>query len=438
MSLFHAAKSLRGVSSLVAKRPELIRSSALTGVRGPAAFSSAAAASTDEVLFNPTEEHAQLRSMVRSFAESEIDEQALEFNRKEQFNRELFNKCGELGLLGATVDPEFGGSGFDATGSCIIHEEMSAADPAFTLSYLAHSLLFVNNLNQNGNDEQRARFLPAACDGSIVGGMGMSEPGAGTDVLGMSTSATQPDGPDGDFVLNGSKMWITNGCVDDETLGDVFLVYARTSAKGISLFLVEKGMEGFTLGSRIKDKLGMRASATAELSFQDVRVPRANLVGELDKAVLCMMRNLEIERVGLGAMATGIARRCVEVMNAYATEREAFGKPIREFGQIQRHIAESFASYAAGRCYLYTTSNGLALDAAGNRLHTDGVKLFCTTMAKQVADNAIQVLGGNGYTGEYQVEQLWRDAKLLEIGGGTLESHHKNMVRDLAAMDKLE
>ena len=226
--------------------------------------------------------------------------------------------------------------------------------------------------------------------------------------------------------------------VDDDTLGDVFLIYARTSAKGISLFLVEKGMEGFTLGSRIKDKLGMRASATAELSFQDVRVPRANLVGDLDKAVLCMMRNLEIERVGLGAMATGIARRCVEVMNAYGTEREAFGKPIREFGQIQRHIAESFASYAAGRCYLYTTSNGLALDASGNRLHTDGVKLFCTTMAKQVADNAIQVLGGNGYTGEYQVEQLWRDSKLLEIGGGTLESHHKNMVRDLAAMDKLE
>ena len=215
-----AARSLRGVGGLVTKRPQLIQPSSATAAaalrRGPAAFSSAAAeaaaGSAEHALYNPTEEHAALRSMVRSFAENEIDEQALEFNRKEQFNRELFNKCGELGLLGATVDPEFGGSGFDATGSCIIHEEMSAADPAFTLSYLAHSLLFVNNLNQNGNDEQRARFLPAACDGSLVGGMGMSEPGAGTDVLGMTTSATQPDGPDGDFVLNGSKMWITNGC----------------------------------------------------------------------------------------------------------------------------------------------------------------------------------------------------------------------------------
>jgi len=268
--------------------------------------------------------------------------------------------------------------------------------------------------------------------------MGMSEPGAGTDVLGMGTRADKQ--PDGSFVLTGGKMWITNGAVDDATLGDAFLVYARTAgpdvkpSKAISLFLVEKGMPGFSLGQRLKDKCGMRASPTAELVFEDVSLPASSLVGDEGGATVCMMRNLEIERVVLAAMAVGIARRSLQVMNAYANERKAFGAHLSSFGQIQRHIAESYAEYMAGKHYLYQVAAGLDLDASGNRLDTDGVKLFCTTMGKNVADRAMQVLGGYGYMGEYAVERLWRDAKLLEIGGGTLESHQKNMAREMATM----
>jgi len=373
-----------------------------------------------------------LRDTVRNFAVNEVDPQRLEFDREEKFNYPLFQKCGDLGLLGVTTDVEYGGSGMDATAACIVHEELSQADPGFCLAYLAHSMLFVNNLNQNGNEEQKHRFLPGACSGKLIGGMGMSEPNAGTDVLGLATTAKK----DGDgYILNGGKMWITNGHMGNGETGDVFLVYARTGgpgASGISLFLVEKGMEGFSAGQAIKDKCGMRASNTAELVFENVRIPEENLIGEENKATICMMRNLEIERVVLAAMATGIARRCVDLMGKYATDRIAFGNRLSSFGQIQRYIADSYASYMAGRSYLYNTANKLNLSSAGNRLDTDGVKLFTTSMSKQVADNAMQVHGGYGYCGEYQVEQLWRDAKLLEIGGGTLESHQKNMMRDLA------
>jgi len=193
--------------------------------------------------------------------------------------------------------------------------------------------------------------------------------------------------------------------------------------------------QGFSLGQRLKDKCGMRASPTAELVFDGVVVPAGNLVGEEGKATLCMMRNLEIERVVLAAMAVGIGRRSLQAMNTYASERRAFGKPLRDFGQIQRHVAESYAEYMAAKTYLYHTALSLDLDQAGNRLDTDGVKLVCTTMGKNLADRAMQVLGGYGYMGEYAVERLWRDAKLLEIGGGTLESHQKNMARDLHGVD---
>ncbi|MGM0578799.1 MAG: acyl-CoA dehydrogenase family protein [Myxococcota bacterium] len=387
-------------------------------------------------IFNPTAEHRALRDVVRKFTEEQVDPQAEEYDRTEQFNLPLFRRLGELGLLGITADERFGGSGMDATAAVLVHEELSAADPGFTLAYLAHSMLFVNNLQQNGNDEQCARILPKACSGEWVGGMCMSEPGAGTDVLGMSTTARR-DGDD--WVLDGAKMWITNGAVSDTELGDVFLVYARTGehAKDVSLFIVEKGMEGFFLGQKIKDKLGMRASTTAELVFEECRVPGDNLVGHEGSAVMHMMRNLEIERLTLAGMSLGMARRCVEVMNRYAGERRAFGKPLSYFGQIQRHIAESYAEYMAGRSYVYQVANEVDLTSAGNRVDSDGTKLFCSTMAKRVADRAIQVLGGYGYVGEYQVERLWRDAKLIEIGGGTNEAHQKNMTRDLSRMNRL-
>lgn len=388
-------------------------------------------------LFNPTEEHQALREMVRDFAEREVDPQAAEHDSSESFNLPLFRKLGELGLLGITVEERFGGSGMDATAAVIAHEELSAADPGFCLAYLAHAILCANNLARNGNDEQRSRLLPDLCSGRKVGGMCMSEPDAGTDVLSMTTRAVKVG--DG-WQLSGRKMWITNGAVSDHDLGDVFLVYARTSeggARGLSLFLVEKGMPGLRLGQKIKDKLGMRASTTAELVLDNCEVPARNLVGAEGGATRSMMRNLEIERLTLAAMSLGIARRCVEVMNRYAGERMSFGHPLNHFGQIQRHIAESYAAWMAGRCYVYDTASKQGLDKYGNRVDSDGVKLFCSTMAKEVADRAIQVLGGYGYVGEYQVERLWRDAKLLEIGGGTIEAHQKNMVRDLSGKQML-
>lgn len=389
-------------------------------------------------LFNPTEEHRQLREMVRSFAENQVEPQAFEYNKEEKFNLALFRQLGELGLLGITADPEYGGSGMDATAAAIVHEELSAVDPAFCLSYLAHSMLFVNNLDKNGTPAQRARFLPAACAGAAVGGMGMSEPGAGTDALGMTTTA-ELSSCGTYYTLNGTKMWITNGTLDGKELGDIYLVYARTGKKpkDLSLFVVEKGAPGFHLGQKIGGKLGMRASMTAELVFEDARVPSGNLVGEPGGAALCMMRNLEVERVALAAMSVGIARRAVETMNVHAKERKAFGKPINSFGQIQKAIAETYAEYMAGRSYLYQVCHRLDLASHGNGLDADGVKLFCGPVGKNAADRAIQVLGGYGYVGEYAVERLWRDAKLLEIGGGTNEAHHKNMVRDLKQMEKL-
>jgi len=387
-------------------------------------------------LANPTEEHAMLRKMVRDFVREEVEPQALEHDREEKFNLDLFRKLGEYGLLGISVSEDYGGSGMDATAVAIVNEELSYSDPGFCLAYLAHAQLMVNNLAHNGNEEQKSRILPKVCSGEWVGCMAMSEPGYGTDVLGMQTTAVQND--DGDWLINGQKMWITNGSIDEQgTPADVCWLYARTGtdSKGraeVTTFLVEKGMRGYSVGQKIYDKTGMRASNTAELVFDDCLVPAANLVGEVGDSMIHMMRNLELERIGLAAMGLGIARRSLAAMNRYASEREAFGKEIREFGQIQRHIGESWAEYRAMRAYIYDTARNTDLEKSGNRLDTDGVKLYGTTAAKNIADRAIQVLGGYGYVGEYTVERLWRDAKLLEIGGGTLESHQKNITRDLS------
>ena len=385
---------------------------------------------------NPTEEHAMLREMVRSFVGDEVEPQALEHDRDEKFNSDLFRRLGEQGILGISVPPEYGGGGMDATAVAIINEELSYSDPGFCLAYLAHDQLIANNLSHNGSDEQKQRILPKLCSGEWIGCMAMSEPGYGTDVLGMQTSAEQRE--DGSWLINGRKMWITNGSIDEEgTPADVVWLYARTGtdSKGraeITTFIVERGMPGYSVGQKIEDKLGMRASNTAELVFDDCVVPAQNVVGNPGESMIHMMRNLELERLGLAAMGVGIARRCLSAMNRYASEREAFGKQIREFGQIQRHIGESWAEYRAMRAYVYDTARKIDLSEAGNRLDSDGVKLFGTSAAKNIADRAIQGMGGYGYVGEYTVERLWRDAKLLEIGGGTLEGHQKNIARDLA------
>ena len=384
---------------------------------------------------NPTEESSMLRSMVRDFVEEFVEPQAFEHDKEERFNIELLKSMGDIGLLGITAGEDYGGAGLDATAAVIVHEELSASDPGFALAYLAHSMLFVNNLEFNGSESQKERIMPKVCSGEWIAAMAMSEPDAGTDVLGISTTAEMNS--DGNWVLNGRKMWITNGCLDDQgTPADIVWVYAKTGvdSKGraqISTFLVENGMQGYSVGQKILDKTGMRASNTAELVFEDCILPPENLVGGVGESMIHMMRNLEIERLTLAAMSLGIARRSLEEMNKYASDREAFGQPIRKFGQIQRYIGESYAKYRAMRAYIYDTANNIQLGKSGQRLDSDGVKLFATTAAKEIADSAIQVMGGFGYVAEYIVERLWRDAKLLEIGGGTIESHQKNITRDL-------
>ena len=375
------------------------------------------------------------REMVRDWTNEYVEPQAFEHDKHERFNLELLRSMGELGLLGISAPEKYGGAGLDATACTIVHEELSASDPGFALAYLAHSMLFVNNLAYNGTEAQKVRILPKVCSGEWIGAMAMSEPDAGTDVLGLSTTAVQQD--DGTWVINGRKMWITNGCIDDKgTPADVVWVYAKTGTDDrgrvqMSTFLVEAGMPGYSVGQKIFDKTGMRASNTAELVFDNCIVPADNIVGSPGESLIHMMGNLELERLTLAAMALGIARRSLDEMNKYATERTAFKSQIRDFGQMQRYIGESWAKYRAMRAYIYDTANNLTIGTAGQRLDSDGVKLFATTAAKEIADAAMQVMGGYGYVAEYHVERLWRDSKLLEIGGGTLESHQKNITRDL-------
>ncbi len=379
-------------------------------------------------LLTPSPEHEMLAETLREFVEREVEAQAADHDRREAFNLDLFRKAGELGLLGVTIPERFGGAGLDAIAAVQVMEALSTSDPAFGLAVLAHAILFGQNCAVNGNEEQRARILPKVASGQHVAGMCMTEPEVGTDVMNMRSKAVR-DGDD--YIISGIKTFITNGGIDEETLGDVFIVYASTGEREISSFIVEKGMPGFRLGQKWTDKLGMRASFTAELIFEEVRVPVANRLGEEGEGTLHMMRNLEIERLTLAGQALGIAQRSLQVMSAYANERRAFGRPLRDFGQIQAHLAETFAEWRAARCFVYDTARRLKLSAAGQRVDADATKLFAAQVGKRAADAAIQVLGGAGYMGENVVERLWRDAKLLEIGGGTLEAHQKNLAKDL-------
>ena len=377
----------------------------------------------------PTAEHALLADTLAEFVAREVEPQAAQNDREERFNHALFRSAGELGLLGVTIPEEYGGAGLDATASVQVCDALASSDPGFALAVLAHAVLFAQNVNVNGNDVQRKHVLPRAATGEWIGGMCMTEPEVGTDVLAMRTRAKR----EGDvYVVSGCKTFITNGGIDERTPGDAFVVYAATGERSLSAFLVEKGMPGFSLGQQWKDKLGMRSSFTAELVFDGVRVPIANRLGEEGEGTVAMMRNLEIERLTLAGMSVGIARRCIQVMLAWANERKSFGVPIREHGQVQRYVAESFAEYRAARALVYDTARRMDLSAVGHRVDADAAKLFAAQAGKRAADAAIQVLGGYGYMGEYVVGRLWRDAKLLEIGGGTLEAHHKNLTKDLS------
>jgi isovaleryl-CoA dehydrogenase len=367
-----------------------------------------------------SEEHDLLRQTVRQFAQSRVEPQAMAHDESGTFNTGLLRELGGLGLIGVTVPDADGGAGMDAVASCIVHEELAYSDPGFTLGYLAHALLFVNNFYWAGNAEQHKRLLAKVLTGEAVGCMGMTEPAVGTDVLGLQTVATRSS--DG-YVITGRKTFITNG--PESALA---LVYAKLDDR-ITTFVIERGMQGFSTGAKIP-KLGMRASSMSELIFDQVRVPAANLLGTEGGGITNMMRNLEIERLGLAAMSLGIARRCLDVMVKYSQERRSFGVPLHEHGQIQRYIGESFAKVAAMRALIYEVAATVG-PTRRNRLGTDAAKLFAATAAKEVADSAVQVLGGYGYCTEYRVEQFLRDAKLIEIGGGTLEAHQKNITKDL-------
>jgi isovaleryl-CoA dehydrogenase len=371
-------------------------------------------------LENPTEEHHLLRQMVRGFVNDVVEPQADEFNRRGQLNRSLLAQCGELGLLGPTVPEERGGAGMDLLGAVLVHHELSRSDPGFTLAYLAHTILFVNNFYYAANDEQRDRYLLDAISGKRIGCMGMTEPGAGTDVLGIATTAVR-DGDD--YVLNGQKALITNA-----PEADLFLIYAKIDGR-VTAFVLERAFEGLSTPAKTP-KMGMRASSLGEVVLENCRVPVKNMLGEEGGGMLHMMRNLEAERLTLAAMSLGIADRCLDIMIQYAHERQAFGRPIAGFGQVQRYIANSYAQTEAARALIYTVARDCGPDTR-NRIGTDAAKLFAAPVGKQVADNAMQVLGGWGYCDEFKVERFFRDAKLLEIGGGTLEAHQKNLTKDL-------
>lgn len=375
------------------------------------------------MLFNPSDEHAALRRAVAEFARQHVDPQASEFDAKGHLNLELFKKLAGLDLLGITIPSEDGGAGMDAVAAVIVHHEISKYDPGFCLAYLAHSMLFVNNFYYCSNKEQRDRYLPKTLSGEWVAGMGMTEPGAGTDVLGMATTAKKEGSK---WILNGTKTYITNACE-----AHCFLVYAKVDGK-VTAFLVDRTCPGFSTSNHI-DKLGMRGSTMAELIFDNCQIPENNLLGEIGGGITHMMRNLEIERLTLAAMSVGIAERSVEIMIDFANERKAFGKPIAEFGQIQRFIADGYAATEAAKALVYNVARDVSPDKRA-RVGSDAAKLFAAPVGKMCADYAIQVMGGAGYCKEYPVERLWRDAKLLEIGGGTIEAHQKNLTKDLSRL----
>lgn len=362
-----------------------------------------------------------LRDMVANFSKQVVEPQAEAADLRGGLNLELFGRAAELGLLGITVPVEEGGGGLDALAAVIVHHELSKADPGFCLGYLAHAILFVNNFYYAADEAQRGRYLPRVLSGELVGGMGMTEPDHGTDVLGMQTTAVRRGNV---FVLNGVKTYITNAVE-----GHIFLVYAKTDDR-VSAFVVERGMPGFSTSKPIK-KMGMRASSMGELWFEDCEVPAECLLGQAGNGLEHMMRNLEIERLALAAMSLGIADRCLEIMVRFARDRVAFGQPINRFGQIQRYIGDAYAETEAARALIYSVAHEIAPDRR-NRLGSDAAKLFAAPVGKRVADYAMQVLGGAGYCRDYQVERFYRDARLLEIGGGTLESHQKNITKDLS------
>src|ERR687894_669947 len=366
-----------------------------------------------------------IRETVHAFSQNEIAPRAAEIDRSNQFPRDLWPRIGSLGLHGITVEEEYGGSGLGYLEHCVAMEEVSRASASVGLSYGAHSNLAVNQIRRNGSEAQKRKYLPKLISGEHVGALAMSEPGAGSDVVSMTTRADRR----GDrYVLNGSKMWITNG-PEAETL----VVYAKTDPnagpRGITAFLIEKGMKGFSTHQKL-DKLGMRGSDTCELVFEDCEVPEENVLGQVGKGVNVLMSGLDYERVVLAAGPLGIMQACLDVALPYTHERKQFGQPIGTFQFVQGKLADMYVTLNACKAYVYAVAK--ACDRGETtREDAAGVILYAAERATQCALDAIQLLGGNGYINDYPTGRLLRDAKLYEIGAGTSEIRRMLIGREL-------
>ncbi len=368
-----------------------------------------------------------LRESVRDFAQDEIAPLAAEIDASNEFPMELWPRMGAMGLLGITVEEDYGGAGMGYLEHVVAMEEISRASASVGLSYGAHSNLCVNQIRRNGTAKQKQKYLPRLISGEHVGALAMSEPGAGSDVVSMKLRAEYRDGV---YVLNGSKMWITNG-PDADTL----IVYAKTTPeagpRGISAFIVEKGFEGFSTAQKL-DKLGMRGSNTGELVFENCSVPEENLLGSVDEGVSVLMSGLDFERAVLAGGPLGIMQACMDVVTPYVHEREQFGRPIGEFQLIQGKLADMYTRMCASKAYAYTVARACDRERPV-RKDAAGVILFAAERATELALDAIQILGGNGYVNEYPTGRLLRDAKLYEIGAGTSEIRRMLIGRELFA-----